>query len=73
MSLSKNQKSLNSKTMNGKEIIPNNGQPMNELYFQSIMGVYLIDPHEYYENQGIRKAYLLNDEEMLRKILESEY
>ena len=73
MSLSKNQKSLNSKTMNGKEIIPNNGQPMNELYFQSIMGEYLIDPHEYYENQGIRKAYLLNDEEMLRKILESEY
>ena len=73
MSLSKNQKSLNSKTMNGKEIITNNGQPMNELYFQSIMGEYLIDPHEYYENQGIRKAYLLNDEEMLRKILESEY
>ena len=73
MSLSKNQKSLNSKTMDGKEIIPNNGQPMNELYFQSIMGEYLIDPHEYYENQGIRKAYLLNDEEMLRKILESEY
>ena len=73
MSLSKNQKSLNSQTMNGKEIIPNNGQPMNELYFQSIMGEYLIDPHEYYENQGIRKAYLLNDEEMLRKILESEY
>ena len=73
MSLSKNQKSLNSKTMNGKEIIPNNGQPMNELYFQSIMGEYLIDHHEYYENQGIRKAYLLNDEEMLRKILESEY
>ena len=61
------------KSMNGKEIIPNNGQPMNELYFQSIMGEYLIDPHEYYENQGIRKAYLLNDEVMLRKILECEY
>ena len=59
--------------MNGKEIIPNNGQPMNELYFQSIMGEYLIDPSEYYENQGIRRAYLLNDESMLRKILECEY
>ena len=73
MSLSKNQKSLNSKTMNGKEIIPNNGQPMNELYFQSIMGEYLIDPSEYYENQGIRIAYAMNDEAMLRKILECEY
>ena len=50
-----------------------NGQPMNELIFQSIMGEYLIDPNEYYENQGIRRAYALNDEEMLRKILESEY
>ena len=59
--------------MNEKEIIPNNGQPMNELYFQSIMGEYLIDPSEYYENPGIRRAYLLNDEPMLRKILESEY
>ena len=50
-----------------------NGQPMNELFFQSIMGEYLIDPSEYYENQGIRRAYLLNDEVMLRKILECEY
>jgi len=58
---------------NSKSQIPMNGQPMNELYFQSIMGEYLIDPHEYYENQGIRKAYLLNDEVMLRKILQSEY
>ena len=46
---------------------------MNELVFQSIMGEYLIEPSEYYENQGIRRAYLLNDEPMLRKILESEY
>ena len=73
MSLSKNKKPLNENSMNGKEIIPNNGQPMNELYFQSIMGEYLIDCHEYYENQSIRKAYLLNDEVMLRKILECEY
>ena len=46
---------------------------MNELIFQSIMGEYLIDPTEYYENQGISKAYAINDEPMLRKILESEY
>ena len=50
-----------------------NGQPMNELIFQSIMGEYLIDPNEYYENQGIRRAYAMNDEAMLRKILECEY
>jgi len=50
-----------------------NGQPMNELIFQSIMGEYLIDPTEYYENQGIRRAYAMNDEVMLRKILECEY
>ena len=60
-------------TTSKKEFIPNNGQPMNELFFQSIMGEYLIDPNEYYENQGIRRAYLLNDEAMLRKILECEY
>ena len=52
---------------------PMNGQPMNELIFQSIMGEYLIDPSEYYENQGIRRAYAMNDESMLRKILECEY
>ena len=50
-----------------------NGQPMNELIFQSIMGEYLIDPNEYYENQGIRRAFAMNDEPMLRKILECEY
>jgi len=37
-------------------------KPMNEMIFQSIMGEYLIDPAEYYENQSIRRAYLLNDE-----------
>ena len=52
---------------------PMNGQPMNELIFQSIMGEYLIDPTEYYENHNIRKAYAMNDEVMLRKILECEY
>ena len=53
--------------------MPKLNEPMNELIFQSIMGEYLIDPTEYYENQGIRKAYAMNDEPMLRKILESEY
>ena len=60
-------------TTSKKQQKPMNGQPMNELIFQSIMGEYLIDPNEYFENQGIRRAYLLNDEAMLRKILESEY
>tara|TARA_B100000530_G_scaffold89099_1_gene54164 strand:+ start:1998 stop:2183 length:186 start_codon:yes stop_codon:yes gene_type:complete len=48
-------------------------EPMNELRFQAIMGEYLIDCSEYYEKQSIRRAYLLNDEKGLRKILESEY
>ena len=48
-------------------------QPMNELRFQSIMGEYLIDCTGYYENQGIRRCYAMNDESGLRKILESEY
>ena len=48
-------------------------QPMNELRFQAIMDEYLIDCSEYYEKQSIRRAYLLNDESMLRKILECEY
>ena len=60
-------------TTSKKQIKSMNGQPMNELFFQSIMGEYLIDPSEYYENQGIRRAYLLNDEVMLRKILKCEY
>ena len=50
-----------------------NGKPMNGLVYQSIMGEYLIDCSEYYEKQSIRRAYLLNDEKGLRKILESEY
>jgi len=48
-------------------------EPMNEYRFQAIMGEYLIDCSEYYEKQSIRRAYLLNDESALRKILESEY
>ena len=60
-------------TTSKKQLKSMNGQPMNELIFQSIMGEYLIDPIEYYENQGIRRAYAMNDESMLRKILECEY
>ena len=56
-----------------KSIKGENQKPMNQLKFQSIMGEYLIDCTEYYEKQSIRKAYLLNDEKGLRKILESEY
>ena len=56
-----------------KDKKPMNGQPMNEIIFQSIMGEYLIDPTEYYENQGIQKAYAMNDEQQLRRILETEY
>ena len=48
-------------------------KPMNEFKFQQIMGEYLIDCTEYYENQGIRRCYAMNDETGLRKILESEY
>ena len=48
-------------------------QSMNEFKFQQIMGEYLIDCSEYYEKQSIRKAYAMNDEKGLRKILESEY
>ena len=56
-----------------KPIKGKNQQPMNEIVFQSIMGEYLIDCSEYYEKQSIRKAYAMNDEKGLRKILESEY
>ena len=48
-------------------------EPMNEMVFQSIMGEYLIDCSEYYEKQSIRRAYAMNDEKGLRKILECEY
>jgi len=56
-----------------KPIKGENPKPMNESTFQSIMGEYLIDCSEYYEKQSIRRAYLLNDESGLRRILESEY
>ena len=60
MSLSKDQKSVN-------------GKPMNDFIYQSIMGEYLISPYECLENLNIQKAISMNDEIMLRKILECEY
>ena len=70
MSLSKNKKPLNENYMNGK---PMNGKPMNDFVYQSIMGEYLISPNECLENLNIQKAISMNDEVMLRKILECEY
>ena len=50
-----------------------NGQPMHEWVYLSIMGEYLIDCNEYMDNINIQKAVAMNDEVMLRKILECEY
>ena len=65
MSLSKNKKPVNENSMNDK--------PMNYFIYQSIMGEYLIHPSECLENLNIQKAISMNDEVMLRKILECEY
>ena len=48
-------------------------KPMNGLVYQSIMGEYLISHNECLENLNIQKAISMNDEVMLRKILECEY
>ncbi len=48
-------------------------KPMNGLIYLSIMGEYLIHPNECLENLNIQKAISMNDEVMLRKILECEY
>ena len=53
--------------------MPKLNEPMHAWVYLSIMGEYLIDCTEYYENQGIRRCYAMNDEAGLRKILESEY
>jgi len=50
-----------------------NGRPMSEFKFQEIMGEYLIPCTEWIENLNIQKAVAMNDEVMLRKILECEY
>jgi len=48
-------------------------KPMNGLVYLSIMGEYLISPNECLKNLNIQKAISMNDEVMLRKILECEY
>ncbi len=56
-----------------KDKKPMNGQPMHEWVYLSIMGEYLICPDEFLDNPRIQKAYAMNDEAGLRRILESEY
>ena len=56
-----------------KPIKGQNQKPMNEFKIQSIMGEYLIPYTECLENLNIQKAISMNDEVMLRKILECEY
>ena len=60
-------------TTSKKQTKSMNGQPMNGLVYQSIMVEYLIHPSECLENLNIQKAISMNDEVMLRKILECEY
>ena len=50
-----------------------NKKPMNNMVYQAIMGEYLIHPNECLENLNIQRAISMNDEVMLRKILECEY
>ena len=50
-----------------------NQKPMNDFVYQSIMNEYNVSPFMYMEDSKIQRAYLLNDEVMLRKILECEY
>ena len=58
------------KSMNGQ---PMNGQPMNGLVYQSIMNEYGVNPFLIGIDTKIQRAFTLNDEVMLRKILECEY
>ena len=60
-------------TTSKKEFIPNNGQPMNGLVYQSIMNEYGVNPFLIGIDTKIQRAFTLNDEVMLRKILECEY
>ena len=50
-----------------------NQKPMNLMVYESIMGEYFISPNECLKNLNIQKAISMNDEVMLRKILECEY
>ena len=48
-------------------------QPMNGLVYQSIMNEYGVNPSLIGIDTKIQRAFTLNDEVMLRKILECEY
>ena len=50
-----------------------NGRPMNGLVYQSIMNEYGVNPSLIGIDTKIQRAFTLNDEVMLRKILECEY
>ena len=56
-----------------KPIKGENQKPMNQFVHLSIMGEYCMCPDELLDNPRIQRAYQLNDEVMLRKILECEY
>ena len=56
-----------------KPIKGENSKPMSEFRLQAIMGEYLIPYTECLKNLNIQKAISMNDEVMLRKILECEY
>ena len=60
-------------TTSKKQQKPMNGQPMNDLIYQSIMNEYSVNTYLYMIDPKIQRAYLLNDEVMLRKILKCEY
>jgi len=60
-------------TLSKKQQKAMNGRPMHEWVYLSIMGEYLICPDEYLDNPRIQKAYAMNDEAALRRILETEY
>ena len=50
-----------------------NGQPMNGQVYKSIMNEYGVNPSLIGIDTKIQTAFTLNDEVMLRKILECEY
>jgi hypothetical protein len=60
-------------TTSKKQTKSMNGQPMNGLVYQSIMNEYGVNPSLIGIDTKIQRAFTLNDEVMLRKILECEY
>jgi len=60
-------------TTSKKQTKSMNGQPMNGLVYQSIMNEYGVNSSLIGIDTKIQTAFSLNDEVMLRKILECEY